>query len=426
MAYGDASCYGGNLIKTPNIDQLAEGGLKFTQGYSISSVCGPSRVGLMTGTSPARYGVYWNPDMGAVQIPNERPLLPIQLKKAGYSTAIVGKWNLNNPSWDPIPAEKYFDFTANTMVWEGDYWPNKNGKYHGVNDKNYGSSKTYGKWGPEINEEKYLTDLLTHSACEFILKSHSNPFFLYLAYNAPHTPLQGKKEHLSELSHIKDEPLKLYASMLKSVDEGVGEILESLRSKGIEDNTLIVFLSDNGPARTNYLKGYPDDWPDVMLVAGDNRGLRGKKGEFFEGGIKVPFIAYWPNIINANSKNNKPIYSLDLYPTFSSVAKIDLPDGEVFEGLDLFPIFKNNSEELDRNNMIWIGDNRKRKSGAIRINNWKLVLDKRGKNHLFNIEKDPLEKHNLIQDEADKYQNLLEVFNKYLEDFPPPITNRNK
>ena len=120
MGYGDASCYGGDLVKTPNIDYLANFGLRFSQGYSISSVCGPSRVGLMTGTSPARFGVYWNPDMGAVKIPKERPIIPIQLKKAGYKTCIVGKWNLNNPSWDPMPADLYFDHTSYTMVWEGD------------------------------------------------------------------------------------------------------------------------------------------------------------------------------------------------------------------------------------------------------------------------------------------------------------------
>ena len=424
MGYGDASCYGGDLVKTPNIDYLANFGLRFSQGYSISSVCGPSRVGLMTGTSPARFGVYWNPDMGAVKIPKERPIIPIQLKKAGYKTCIVGKWNLNNPSWDPMPADLYFDHTSYTMVWEGDYWPDKNGNYHGVNDKNYGSSKTYGEWGPKREKDEYLTDALTKSACEFIVKEANNPFFLYLAYNAPHTPLQGKKDHLYELNYIDNEPLKLYASMLKSVDEGVGEILKSLRSKNIEKNTLIIFLSDNGPARTNYLKGYPEDWPKLLLTSNNNQGLRGRKGQFFEGGIKIPFIAYWPSVIEANSLNHQPVYSLDLYPTFSSIAKIPLSDDQIYEGQTLYPLFKNNSHLIDRKSMIWVGDNKKNKIGAIRIGDWKLVLDKNENNYLFDLKNDPLEKSNLIQENTTMRNKLLEVFNKYLDDLPSPVTKR--
>ena len=124
-----------------------------------------------------------------------------------------------------MPADLYFDHTSYTMVWEGDYWPDKNGNYHGVNDKNYGSSKIYGEWGPKSEKDEYLTDLLTRSACEFIINEASNPFFLYLAYNAPYA-ITGQKDHLYELNYIDNEPLKLYASMLKSVDEGVGEIFK--------------------------------------------------------------------------------------------------------------------------------------------------------------------------------------------------------
>ena len=140
MGYGDPGCYGGALVKTPNIDALADGGIRFTQGYSISPVCGPSRVGLLTGMQPSRIGVYWNPDMGAVRLPQGHALLPEALKAAGYRTGIVGKWNLSNPSWDPMPVLRYFDQAYDTMVWEGDYWPDASGNYHGGEDGKYGSS----------------------------------------------------------------------------------------------------------------------------------------------------------------------------------------------------------------------------------------------------------------------------------------------
>ena len=245
MAYGDASCYGGDLIETKNIDKLANKGIRFTSAYSISPVCGPSRVGLLTGTYPGRYGVYWNPDMGGLKLSDKRPILPIQLKKAGYNTAIVGKWNLNNPIWNPMPVNKYFDFYTNTMVWESDYWPDSSGNYHGVNDDKYGSSKKNNIWGPTSKGDIYLTDLLTQNACDFIEKHHSTPFFLYLSYNAPHSPLQGKLSHKKRLSHINSEALKLYASMLMAVDEGVGQVLDTLNRKEIINNTIIIFLSDN-------------------------------------------------------------------------------------------------------------------------------------------------------------------------------------
>lgn len=157
-----------------------------------------------------------------------------------------------------MPPENYFDFVENTMVWEGDYWPDSLGNYHGVNDDKYGSTKKNNIWGPISKGQIYLTDLLSKNACEFIDKNSEKPFFLYLSYNAPHSPLQGKLEHKESLAHIQNEALKLYASMLLSVDEGIGQILDTLESNGIRENTITIFLSDNGPARTNF-KGLPVD-----------------------------------------------------------------------------------------------------------------------------------------------------------------------
>lgn len=424
MAYGDASCYGGDLIETKNIDRLAEEGIRCTQAYSMSPVCGPARVGLMSGTYPGRFGVYWNPDMGAVQIPEVRPILPMQLKQAGYTTGLVGKWNLSNPIWDPMPPSNYFDFTSNTMVWEGDYWPDASGHYHGVNDKNYGSTKTNNIWGPLKEGQKYLTDVLSESACDFINQNSEKPFFLYLSYNAPHSPLQGKEEHKASLTHIESEALKLYASMLLSVDEGVGQVIETLEAKGIKENTLIIFLSDNGPAQTNF-KGLPADWPrDQML--GSTKGLRGNKGQYFEGGIRVPFIASWPQKIPAGTSTHDPILSIDIYPSLSALAGIDLPESHSFEGIDILPVLEGNASSKNRAPMFWAGGKIGKNTGAIRNGDWKLIYNHKGEDFLFNINKDPYEKKDLKTKHRKRYRALKSLFRETLATLPDPVTDRSK
>lgn len=424
MAYADASCYGGDLIETPNIDKLADEGIKFDTAYSISPVCGPSRVGLLTGTYPGRSGVYWNPDMGGVQLSDDRPILPIHLKKAGYKTAIVGKWNLDNPSWNPMPVEKYFDYTANTMVWEGDYWPDASGHYHGVNDDKYGSTKTNNIWGPTSKGDIYLTDLLTQSACDFIDENSDAPFFLYLSYNAPHSPLQGKLSHKKRLSHIKSEALKLYASMLLAVDEGVGKVLDTLYKKGVKKDTVIIFLSDNGPAKTNF-KGLPKEWPRGEIL-GSTNGLRGYKGEYFEGGIRVPFIVSWPGNINLGETSNTPISSLDIYPTLSAIAGIDLPNSEPFEGVNLLPLLMDKNSEIYRDHFFWAGGRIGKNTGAILKDGWKLIINHKGKDFLFNLENDPNERINLITNYPNRSNALRSIFNNTLDEMPEPLTDRSK
>ena len=424
MAYGDASCYGGELIETKHIDRLANEGIRCTQAYSISPVCGPSRVGLMSGTYPGRFGIYWNPDMGAVQIPEDRPILPVHLKQAGYTTGLVGKWNLSNPAWDPMPPKQYFDFTANTMVWEGDYWPDATGHYHGVNDDKYGSTKTNNIWGPLSEGQTYLTDLLSQSACNFINENSETPFFLYLSYNAPHSPLQGKEAHKASLEHIESKALKLYASLLLSVDEGVGQVLDTLEANGIRENTMIIFLSDNGPARTNF-KGLPKAWPrDQML--GSTLGLRGHKGNYFEGGIRVPFIVSWLQEIPAGKSSHDPISSLDIYPSLSALAGLNLPESHSFEGIDLMPVLKGTANSKDRAPMFWAGGRIGKNTGAIRDGDWKLIVNNKGEDLLFNIGKDPQESNDLKTKHRKRYRSLKSLFRETLATLPEPKTDRSK
>ena len=419
MGYGDLGCYGGDLVETPNIDSLAETGICFTQGYSISPVCGPSRVGLLTGMQPSRIGVYWNPDMGSVRVPSGHQLLSELMKSVGYTTALVGKWNLNNPSWNPMPAKRYFDYVYDEMVWEGDYWPNNKGAYHGVEDGKYGSSKTNDIWGPLKEGDEYLTDRLSRHACEFVsVQSNQNPFFLYLSYNAPHSPLQGKSEHLSNLSHIASEPLCLYASMLLSIDEGVGDLLDTLEDYAIREDTVILFVSDNGPARTTF-KGMPKHWQRGEML-GSTAGLRGYKGTFYEGGIRVPFILSWPRKINTTIKTSYPVTTLDIMPTLSSLAGACLDNQHAVDGLDLSPIIAKASKITESRTLLWFDGS----SGAVRRGDWKLVYNRQGERELFNLRTDPMEQENQSASNREILDQMSKYYSYWAQQVPPPVTPR--
>lgn len=418
MGYGDPGCYGGSLVPTPNIDSLTEPGIRFTQGYSVSPVCGPSRVGLLSGMQPSRIGVYWNPDMGAVKMPKGHQVLPQALKAAGYTTGLVGKWNLNNPGWDPMPAGDYFDQTYDVMVWEGDYWPNENGAYKGVDDRNYGSSKQSGIWGPAEAGDEYLTDRLTRHACEFIREQKDNPFFLMLAYNAPHSPLQGKREHQEKLLHIESDALQLYASMVLAIDDGVGQMLGALNESQITENTMVLFISDNGPATTRF-KGMPEAWPRGELL-GSTAGLRGHKGTYYEGGIRVPFIIQWPSTIPQAITCEQAVTTLDLLPTLCAVAGAK-PDQQMYvDGHDITPTFSPENPALAERTLLWMSD----QAGAVRQGDWKLVYDADDGEQLFNLGKDPAESQDRWQQEPEIARRLKATLGQLQAEVPPPITPR--
>jgi arylsulfatase A-like enzyme len=210
LGYGDLGSYGGDMIPTPSIDALADQGMRFTDAYVVSPVCGPSRVGLLTGAYPQRFGVYWNTDATRAEIPDEWTLLPELMREAGYRTGIVGKWNITRDVTQS--ADEVYD----PMIWGGDYWPDENGVHGGVGG-GWGDRKEQGVWGPRREGDEYLTDRLTQHAVNFIEANKEQPFFLYLAYNAPHSPLQAQDQYREQLAHIESEPLRLYAAMVMAL-----------------------------------------------------------------------------------------------------------------------------------------------------------------------------------------------------------------
>jgi len=293
LGYGDAGCYGGDLVPTPHIERLAAEGIRFTRGYSSASVCAPSRAGLLTGAYQQRFGMQSNFDRRHYRIPESHAILPEAFRSAGYRTAAVGKWNII------VPPERALDRMYSRIDWESDFWPigegPRAGEYIGVDEERYDwtrarhvdSSKTQ-YWGPLRDGDEYLTDRLGRQAVEFIEENQETAFFVYLAFNAVHTPLQAKKAYEARVAHIEPEPLRMYAAMLISMDEAIGAVLDALDANGLAENTIVAFLSDNGQTMAPIV-GWREDWSREPLMLGSAGGLRGHKGGLYEGGHSRAF-----------------------------------------------------------------------------------------------------------------------------------------
>lgn len=410
MGYGDVGCYGGtSLVPTPNIDRLAAGGVRFTDGYVTASVCAASRCGLLTGAYNERFGCYWNEDKPYYDLPAEQQLMPEPLKAAGYKTGLVGKWNI--PARDPAPL---FDEMYDVMDWEGDYFPGEDGEYVGVNSGHASSKVPY--WGPKRPGDEYLTDRISRHAAEFITQYSDDPFFLYVAYNAPHSPLQAKESYKPRVAHLKEEPLKLYGAMVISLDEGIGTILDSIQSNGIEENTLVVFVSDNGPT-IPFKIGYLDEWPRENILLGSVGPLSGHKGQFLEGGSRVPFIMKWPGRIQPGTVYSGMSSSLDLYPTFCQVAGATVPEGTVQDGVDLMPHIQAQTELPPHDILFWMAHGQ----GGVRDGNWKLIINRdpwapRLYDLSVNLTEEPA--YDLAPTHPEVVARLMKAFNEWNKDFP--------
>lgn len=400
LGYGDLTCYNSNaLVPTPSIDRLANEGIRFSQGYVACSVCYPSRVGLMTGANPAWNNVLANTP--AQTIPEEQKLIPEIMRPAGYSTGLVGKWNevkVQNP-------RSMFDEVYNLIEWKSDYWPGGDCLI----------------WGPANPEDVYITDAITNSACDFIDRHKNAPFFLHLAYNAPHTPLQAKIEYQDEVAHLPSEPLRVYAAMLLSLDEGVGRVLAALDRNGLTNKTLVAFVSDNGPATGGAgLECYQVDWPEVLL--GSVGPLRGNKSQLYEGGIRVPFILRYPGVLPAGVVDDRMVTNLDLLPTCSALAEAQIPTANFVHGRNLLPYLTGETIGQPHDTLYWAeGDSATRTvtSGVIRDGDWKLHVKHNGGvpaiHELYNLASDLDESDNLSSQNADKAQELLKKYQGWFQ-----------
>ena len=452
LGFNQISSYGGGMangqFKTPNIDKLANDGVLCTNGYSSSPVCSPSRASLLTGRFATRFGYEFTPTTSSMMkaisvfskkngiadgiyydnreeniiaidqmgIPQSEKTIPEMLKPEGYHNIHIGKWHLGHGK-DFLPRKHGFD--ESLRMDQGSLFLPENDK-NVINakldfdpiDKVLWGNLPYAvnfNEGPRMNPDGHLTDYLTDEAVKVIEKNKNRPFFLYLAYWAVHSPLQAKKEDYEKLSFIKNHEERVLASMVMTVDRGVGKIRDVLKENNMDDNTIIIFTSDNGAP--GYI-GLPDL----------NKPYRGWKLTHFEGGVHVQFIVSYPNKIPKGSAYNGRVSNLDIFSTAASLAGIDINRNDLqqiqFDGVNILPYLSGEKEgEPDRVLFNKSGD-----YSFLIKDGWKLQVDLiQNKKWLYNLNEDPTEQINLIESYPEKLNELEKILNKKLSEQVKPI-----
>ncbi|MBC2593901.1 sulfatase-like hydrolase/transferase [Ruficoccus amylovorans] len=334
LGYADIGAHGNVEFPTPNLDRLAGMGMRFTQGYVTGPVCGPSRAGLITGRNQERFGFEGHPGpKDTWGLPLDEDTLPASLKAAGYRTALFGKWHLGSePGYRPL--DRGFDEFYGFLSGMHDYFKQ--------DDPNWGLI-VEGEGSP-AELPQYLTFELADRTAAFIRRQaqEDSPFFVWLSFNAPHTPMQAPRRYLDKAQHIEGKLRSTYAAMVMAMDDAIATVINALEESGVLDDTVIVFMSDNGGA---------------MLDGGARNGarndpLRGSKAQLWEGGVRVPFFIIWPEQIPAGQVRDEIVSSLDLYPTFTALANATTPDK--LEGVDLSALLQGEPmPELFQRELHW-------------------------------------------------------------------------
>lgn len=359
LGYGDLGVYGGKLIPTPHIDALAASGVRFTDAYATAAVCAPSRASLMSGRHQARYGFEFNP-VGRDErtgVPVSEASIATVMKTAGYATALVGKWHTGQAAgYHPLDRgfDSFFGFLGGAASYFKD--PAESGLQA---DTGADGAMTRARFpimrGKQVVEQEgYLTDVFTDEAIAFIRSHRDQPFFLYLAYNAPHTPLQASKRYTDRFAHVTSPHQRLYAAMVASLDDNLGRLRLALAKEGLERDTVIFFLSDNGCP--NYIRG-----------ACSNAPLSGYKAFPWEGGVRVPFMVSAPGRIARGLVSSRPVSTLDILPTAARLAGVKAPSG--VEGRDIASALAPTAGTFERTLFWRMGPNH-----AVREGRWKLLV----------------------------------------------------
>ena len=452
LGFNQISSYGGGMsngnFKTPNIDNLANDGVLCTNGYSSSPICSPSRASLLTGRFATRFGYEFTPttssmmkaislfskknevadgiyydnreeniiDIEQMGLPQSEKTIAEMLKPEGYHNIHIGKWHLGHAN-DFLPRKHGFD--ESLRIDQGSLFLPEDDK-NVINaklefdpiDKVLWGNLPYAvnfNEGPRMNPDGHLTDYLTNEAVKVIEKNKNRPFFLYLAYWAVHSPLQAKKEDYEKLSFIENHDERVLASMVMTVDRGVGKIRDVLKKNNIDDNTIIIFTSDNGAP--GYI-GLPDL----------NKPYRGWKLTHFEGGVHVPFIVSYPNKIPKGTTYNGRVSNLDILSTVASVAGVDMNRNDLkeieFDGANVLPYLIGENEGEPKRVLF----NKSGNYSFIIKEGWKLQVDLvQNKKWLYNLNEDPTEQINLIKSDLKKLNELEKILNKKLSEQVKPI-----
>lgn len=371
----------GSDIKTPSIDKLAREGARLEQFY-VQPMCTPTRAALLTGRYPNRYGLQTLviPTPAKYGMPTDERLLPQALKEAGYRTAMVGKWHLGHSDRKYWPRQRGFDYHYGSMVGEIDYLTH--------------SSSNIRDWyrnDRPVKEQGYVTQLWGRDAVAQInAQDPAVPLFLYLAFTAPHAPYQAPKEYIEKYKHIEDPTRRTYAAMVTCMDDEIGRVLAALEQNKMRDNTLVVFMSDNGGNRTALMSGDVD--VSKLKLPADNGPYRGGKGTLYEGGTRVPAVVNWPGRVKAGEVREM-MHVVDMFPTLARLAGANTSKGKPLDGVDVWSTISE-GKPSPRQEVVY---NVEPFRGAVRQDDWKLIwrTPLPSALELYNIAQDPYEKTNL-------------------------------
>lgn len=410
LGWADLGVQGASDVETPHIDSIARGGVRFTAGYVTSPQCSPSRAGLMTGLYQNRFGFeynfagQWNKGLD----PSRRTIADY-FRVAGRATGMVGKWHLGKVG-TMRPHERGFT----DSLWHpngGIYWP----------DPVTGLLPEMFRGSEPADVRGYSTDAFTDAAIDFVERHRDQPFLLFVSYVTPHAPMEAKPEHLKRFEHVVDLQRRALLAMLASLDENVGRLLEALRSAGIEENTLVFFLSDNGGAT-----GMPRERPDAAFEPGSNASsnlpFRGAKSQLLEGGIRVPFLVQWKDHLPAGLVYDLPVSSLDVIPTALAAARIPIPAG--LDGVDLLPFLRGERTGTPHSALYWRFNfpptAPEPRRWAIREGDWKLIRNAAEQLALYDLANDPGERRNLASEHPSRVASMRARWESWNSQMRPP------
>jgi arylsulfatase A-like enzyme len=382
LGWRDVGFNGCTDYTTPAIDALAAGGATLSQFY-VQPMCTPTRAALMTGRYPYRYGLQTAviPSVSAYGLDTNEVLISQTLQDAGYRTAIIGKWHLGHADRAYWPRQRGFDYQYGALIGELDYFTHEE---HGKLD--------WFRDNEQVREEGYTTTLLGDDAVRYI-EAHdgSAPFYLYLAFNAPHTPYQAPQEVIDRFAHIEDPTRRVYAAMVSILDENIGRVVDALERKGLRDNTLILFHSDNGGTSNPLFAGVMADVSKIRIPC-DNQPLRDGKGSLFEGGTRVCALANWPGRIAAQPVDSL-MHAVDLFPTLAHLAGASTAKSKPLDGLNVWDSIATGAPS-PRTSIIY---NIEPFRAAMREGDWKIIWRNLLPStvDLYNLAEDPSETNNL-------------------------------
>jgi len=398
LGYAELGVQGCKDISTPNIDSLAANGIRFTHGYVSCPVCSPTRAGLMTGRYQQRFGHEFNPGPEDAADPNvglplDQATLAERLKALGYATGLFGKWHLGyRPEMQPPKRgfDEFYGFLSGAH------------SYLKVTD---GTGNPILRGTEPVTELDYTTDAFAREAVAFIDRHKNGPFFVYLPFNAVHAPLEALEKYVARFTSIEDKNRHTFAAMVSAMDDGVGQVLNKLRELGLEEDTLIFFISDNGGP--------------TLSTTSSNVPLRGYKGQVLEGGIRVPFIIQWKGHLPAGDVDDRPVISLDIHPTALAAAQAPSLD-ENLDGVNLLPFLVGDKEAAPHDGLFWrFGD-----QWAARKGNWKLLSQGDGAPKLYDLGNDLGEVTDLAGREPEKVKDLQAAYDAWNAKNVPPRFKR--